>query len=414
MKKQVLAAVAIAVSMFSFAQKKELKAAEKAVKSTNFSEAKTILGSIDANALDDKTKAKYNYVKGLALYANGAGTKKELQQGVKLLNKSRKSFKVEVDAFKKEMLGTVVAKANKSYEDKEFAPASDYFERAYDLKKKDTFYLFYAAASSINVPDYDRALTLYEKLKDLKYTGIETKYYATEVVNGGKVEFPNEKAQKAAVGRKTHIKPTSEVVPSKRAEIVKNVALIHITQGNDEKAIKAIEDARAEAPNDVSLIISQANIYYKLGDTEKFKETLSSALEKDPNNSELLYNLGVVSSESKQFEDAKKYYQKAIDINPKYVNAYINMAVVVLGEEEAIINEMNNLGTSSADNKRYDVLLAKRKGLYKEAIPFLEKALEINPKSLNAATTLMNIYGALGETTKQKEMKAKVEALSAG
>ena len=39
--------------------------------------------------------------------------------------------------------------------------------------------LYYAAVSSINGNDYKNALTYYEKLKELKYTGIITKYYAT-------------------------------------------------------------------------------------------------------------------------------------------------------------------------------------------------------------------------------------------
>ncbi len=416
MKKQLIAALALSLSVFSFAQKKELKAAEKAVKSTNFSEAKKILTSIEPQleTFDDKTKAKYNYIKGLALYANGAGTDKELNKGIRLLNSSRKVYKTEVDVFKKEMLNTAVAKGNKSYESKEYGPASYYFEKAYNLKKRDTFYLYYAASTAINVADYDRALVLYEQLKDLKYTGIETVFYAVDVATNKKVSFPSKKGQQLAIKTKTHIKPTTEKAASKRAEIVKSVALIYINKGDNDKAIKAIKDARAEDPDDVNLIISEANIYYKTGDVKKFKEALNVAVEKDPENSELLYNLGVVSSESKQYEEAKGYYKKAIELDPKYVNAYINMAVVILGEEESIINEMNGLGTSSADNKRYDVLLKKRKGLYSEAVPFLSKALEINPKSVNAATTLMNIYGALGETAKKNELKAKIEAIKAG
>jgi hypothetical protein len=58
-------------------------------------------------------------------------------------------------------------------------------------------------------------------------------------------------------------------------------------------------------------------------------------------------------------------------------------------------------------------LLAKRKGLYGKAIPYFDQVLTINPKNINAATTLMNIYGALNETAKKNEMKAKIEAIKA-
>ncbi len=413
MKKPLIAALALSLSVFSFAQKKELKAAEKAVKNTNFSEAKKILATVapQLETLDDKLKAKYNYLKGLSLYANGAGNDKELNKGIALLNKSRKVYKVEVDAFKKEMLGGVVAKANKSYESKDYGPASYYFEKAYNLKKRDTFYLYYAASTAVNVSDYDRALKLYEKLKDLKYTGIETVHYAVDAATGQKVSFPNKNSQQIAVKTKTHVKPTTEKVKSKRAEIVKSVALIYINNGDNDKAIKAIKDAREEDPDDVNLIISEANIYYKTGDLAKFKEILSVAVEKDPENPELLYNLGVVSSESKQYDEAKKYYEKAIALDPKYVNAYINMSVVLIGDDQAIVDEMSNLGTSSADNKRFNSLLAKRKSNYSKAEPYLSKALEIDPKNLNAATTLKQIYQFLGETSKLNAIKAKIKAI---
>ena len=74
---------------------------------------------------------------------------------------------------------------------------------------------------------------------------------------------------------------------------------------------------------------------------------------------------------------------------------------------------MNGLGNSSADNRKYDELKAKRSQLYETAIPYLTKSLDLRSTNINAAKTLMNIYSALGETAKYKEMKAKVEAIEA-
>ena len=98
-------------------------------------------------------------------------------------------------------------------------------------------------------------------------------------------------------------------------------------------------------------------------------------------------------------------------MNPEYADAYNNLAVLTLQEEKAIIEEMNKLGTSAADNKKYDELREKRSQLYRDAIPYLETTLRFRPKNVEAAKTLMNIYSALGETAKFKEMKAKVEAI---
>ena len=62
---------------------------------------------------------------------------------------------------------------------------------------------------------------------------------------------------------------------------------------------------------------------------------------------------------------------------------------------------------------RYDELREERQNIYKSAIPYLTKALEINSESINAAQTLMNIYSVLGETEKFKVLKEKVDTLIA-
>ncbi len=414
MKKQLIIALAISLSTFSFAQKKELKMAEKAIKATNFAEAKSALALVEPLlvSLDEKSLSKYNYLKGVALYANGAGTNADVESALDFLTKSESAYKDEVTQLRTDIVNKLLEKGNKAYEGKDFGSASTYFEKVYNLRSQDTIYLYYAAATAVNAPDYDRALVLYQQLKELGYTGIATQYYAVNIENNEKEMFASEQMRDFSVKAKTHKDPSSEKTSSKRAEIVKNVALIHISQGNNDKAIAAIQDAKAENPDDINLVLSEANIYYKMGDTAKFKELLEVATEKEPNNPELQYNLGVIAADSDQPDKAMEYYKRTIDLDPSYINAYINSAALVLSKEEGIIEEMNGLGTSAADDKRYDELREERQQLYKDAIPYLTKALELDSKNTEAASTLMNIYSVLGETDKYKEMKAIVESMT--
>ena len=200
---------------------------------------------------------------------------------------------------------------------------------------------------------------------------------------------------------------------SKKPEIAKNVALIYVSKGEDEKALSAMKDARAESPDDVNLLLSEANVHYKMGNIAQFKNLLVEATKMDPNNPELQYNLGVIAAESEQPAEARAYYEKCISLDPSYINAYINLSALILAKEEPIIKEMNGLGSSKKDDLRYDELRLKRQDLYKDAVPFLTKAMEIDDKNISAAKTLMNIYSILGETAKHKEMKAKVDVLEA-
>ncbi|MEP5338248.1 MAG: tetratricopeptide repeat protein [Algibacter sp.] len=411
MNKQSIIALALSVSAFSFAQKKEIKTAEKAVKASNFSEAMAALKQVEPllESADEKIKSKYYYLKGVALFANGAGNGDDVESSLESISKVKGAYGTEIKALRQSISNSLLTKGNDAYEKKEFSIASSNFERVYNMNKKDTLYLYYAAATAVSAPDYPRALKLYAQLKDLGYTGIETKYYAVNKETQEKETFTNAQLRNLSVKAKTHLKPTDEKSESKKAEIVRNVALIYVSEGDEEKALEAVEEARVENPDDVNLVLTAANLYYKMGNTEEFQKLLKIATAMDPENPDLQYNLGVIAAESEDVEAAKAYYAKAIELDPNYINAYINSAALVLEGESVLVEEMNNLGTSDADDKRYDELKAEKETIYRSAIPLLEKALSIDEKNESAVKTLLGIYSVLGETEKREALKAKTE-----
>jgi len=421
MKKQVVLALALMISAFSFAQKKELKAVEKAIKSSNFADAKAAISTAESlmSAMDDKTKAKFYFLKGQAFYANGAGSNSDLDtvlESFKMLSelegKSEKStYSSQASQLKAEMANALVQKGTTAYGNQNYDLAGSSFEKAYRVSTADTVYLYNAATSAVSGKDFNSALRIYDELSDLGYTGISKQYMATEIATGEEQAFPSETMRDLSVRSKTHNNPRTVNTESKVGEIAKNIALIYINQGENEKAIAAIEKAKKSNPNDLNLILSEASVYYKMKNMEKYRQLVSKALELDPNNVDLVFNLGVSASEEGDMETAEKYYKKAIEMDPNYSNAYMNLAVLVLDREQGIIEEMNKLGTSAADNKKYDELKIVRENLYKEAVPYLSKVLELNPKDIESARTLMNIYSALADDANFKAMKAKVEAL---
>jgi len=422
MKKLIVVALALLVSTLSFAQKSELKDAEKAIKSGNFADAKSAIKSAEAliGSADDKLKAKFYFLKGQALYANGAGSSVDIDEAIASFDMAKKvkggdsKYGSDIDELKSGMLNNYLQKSNDALQVKDFAKSSIGFEKAYRMSPKDTLYLYYAASTAVSGQDYTTSLKYYEELRDLGYKGIGTEYYATNKETGVEELFDNISLRDYSVKAGTHIAPKDKNTKSKSAEIVKNIALIHLSNGDNEKAIAALKDARDQNPDDFNLLISEANVQLKMGNKEKFKELMQEATTKDPQNPELQYNLGVISAEAGEKDAARAYYEKAISLDPSYTDAYNNLAVLILSTESTIVEEMNSLGTSNADNIRYDELKEERSQIYSSAIPYLETALKLKPSNISAAQTLMNIYRVTSQTDKYKEMKIKVEAMEAG
>lgn len=421
MKKLIAIVLFMSITVMSFAQKSEVRDIERALRDSNFADAKSAVAFAEAmmGEMDDKLKAKFYFLKAQALYANGAGSDAEIDEAIMTFDKlkdletsmGKLKYTDEANEIKTAMTRSFLEKANNAINNKNYKLAAQRFEKVYKMSPKDTLYLYYAASSAVNAQDYDNALDYYTQLKNMGYSGEQMNYYATNKETGEEEAFADKNTRDFSVKAKMHIKPRQEKSESKKAEIVKNIALIYVSQNNDEKALAAMADARAENPDDLGLLLSEANVYLKMGNREKFRSLMEEATKKDPNNAELQYNLGVLAAEAGNGEQAKEYYKKAISIDPNYVDAYTNLAVAILDGESAIVEEMNGLGTSAADNKKYDALKEKRTQLYNDAIPYLEKALDLNKSNLNAAKTLMNIYSVLGETEKFKAMKAKVEQM---
>lgn len=413
MKKQTLIAAALLTASFGFAQKKELKTAEKALKDNNYAEAKVALSQAQSmmGSMDDKLKSKYHLLSAQAFYANGNGSDADVTKAIEMLNSVGSDDAKDAQALKEAMVKKFLEKGNEQYEAKKYGMAAVNFEKIYRVFPQDTLFLYNAAISADIAQEVDNAIGYYSELKDLGYTGVETEYYAfnTETNEEEKLNSLSERDLYLRSGK--YIKPTDKKTESKRPEIVKRIAQLYVAQGKDDMAIQAIKEARAQNPKDVNLIITEANLYYKLEDVARYKQLTEEAIQLDPNNADLFYNLGVISADADDVENAEKYYKKTLEINPNYINAKMNLAALILSGEQAIIDQMNSLGSSAADNKKYDELKEQRLGLYRKSIPYLEGVLNQEPDNVAAIKTLNSMYSAIGEDAKAKAMKDKLDTL---
>lgn len=397
------------------AQKKELRTALKELDKGNYEKVSIALDAAEVmlSSMDEKQKSEFYLIKSKLYFQGGVAGPEATEKAIESFEKvSSAASSQDKKNYFVNLINHLINQGSAFIEKSDFSTATDYFSNAYRISKKDTVYLYYAASSAVNAKDYETSLSMYEELKSLGFTGIEKEFYALNKTTDMQESFESELLRDASVKAKTHSNPIEKNSKSRYPEIIKNMALIYNQMGETDKALDAMREARAENPKDLNLILTEANVHYAMGDVEKFKNLLEYATELDPENAELQYNLGVIAADAKDIENAKKYYQRAITLNPKYVSAYINLAALILGQEESIIIEMNNLGNSAADDRRYDELRAERNQLYLQAIPYLESALEIDSSNFQAAKTLSNIFSATGDDVNAKKYKKLADSLN--
>ena len=415
MKTKIIILAALLTGAVGFAQKNEIKEAEKALKSGDGASAKATLegaGGLIA-AADERTQAQYYYLLGRT-YTDLAekGDSNAFNPAAEAFKKSNaieaQSGKPKyTDDNKQYLLKLSRDLVNSAVDDnsnKNFDSAAEKLYLSYKLSPTDTVYLYYAASSAVNGGNYEKALGYYNELKDIGYDGSSVVYKATNVETG-EVEEMSQVQRDLMVKSGAYANPIEEKEPSKKAEIVRNIALIYTQLGKNDEAIAAYKDARADNPDDVNLVLSEANLRYQMGDKDKFKELMAEAAEMAPDNADLHYNIGVINMEQGNVEEARAAYMKAIEINPGYVNAQLNLSTTYVNEGNGLIDEMNSLGNSKADIARYDELKEKKDSLFMQGATILEEALKTNPDNQGILTQLKNIYAALGNTEEFMRIK---------
>lgn len=422
MKRVITLICALVIGTTSFAQKNEIKAIEKALKNNNFSEAKSNVQaaeSLIAN-MDDKTKDKFYYLKVQSLYSGGQISNENIDVALAaiddllaLKSKTGKS-KYDSDALeiKNKIFQSIVQSAYSASQNNKNEIAGDKFYKAYTISQKDTLFLYAAASSYLNAQQYDKSLKYYEQLQEMNYQGSTVQFVATKKETGEEEIFNSKSLRDIAVRTGDYIAPKEKKLPSKQGEILRYMALIYSSQDNADKALELIAQAKKYNPDDTQLVIAEAKAYLASDQKDKIKPLLESANNLIKNDAINLMNFGIFSMEISENEMAKDYFEKASELNPKMSEPYLNIGALILDEDEAIVNEMNSLGTSSADNARYDELKEKRLNLYKKAVPYIEKAFELKPE-LQTAKYLRDIYSTAFMTDKYKVMKQKVADMEA-
>lgn len=148
----------------------------------------------------------------------------------------------------------------------------------------------------------------------------------------------------------------------------------------------------------VSILI---NDFINKEDFAAATKLLDEAIQDDPTNAEYYNVQGSLYENQGDVEKAFVSFQKSIEVNPEYGKGqfdvgryYFNKAVSKRDE----INELSGAEYQKAINEELNPL-------YHQALPHLEKALELDENNVDAKNALRNIYYFLNDEEKLNKLE---------
>jgi Tfp pilus assembly protein PilF len=193
-------------------------------------------------------------------------------------------------------------------------------------------------------------------------------------------------------------------------------------QNNDSSnALKYVRMGQQIYPNDNRLFLAETNIYLTFNNTAKALNNLKVAMAKDSTNYSVAFALGTIydnlsndtTKTQKQREEAfgyaKSAYSNSIRLNPQYFEGNYNLGALYVNKAVTINEEATKLPLE--ETVKFDKLKKEADSYLELALPYLEKAIELEPTDNNTLITLKTIYVRTGKTDKVKAIQEKINAL---
>jgi tetratricopeptide (TPR) repeat protein len=366
------------VSATTFAQKSKVVNAYNYKKSGEFLKAKE---NIDAATLDAKTgkegktwayrgdiytaiydsrDEKYKDLKSTALHEANLSYEKAIKYGSKSHNESELKMK------RARLANLFFQEGVRSYNKKTYKEALQQFETCFTIKKSrgetDSLALSNMALAAEMMEDYDLAIKHYQSCIEIGYNVVQ---------------------------------------------MYGDCANILMKQGKDDEAVALLTDARKKYPKEQDLLTLEINLFLKNNKYEKALSRLDLAIENDSKNAVLFYARATVylsKWKGNNVSKATENYKKAIELNPNYFDANYNLGALFFNLGADQLNEANKLTVT----EEYNAKKAEAVELFQKAIPYLEKAHELDAKNKPTMNSLKELYARTGQQEKYDAISAKL------
>lgn len=203
-------------------------------------------------------------------------------------------------------------------------------------------------------------------------------------------------------------------------------------KGELEKALEFIDQTKEVFPANTELAIKGVNIALEQGDFDKAERFFEAAAEADPDNKLLFTSMGSIylsngdklaaelkdmdvtddkyaetaASIEEMFDKSEKNLKRALEIDPKDMNASYNLGVLYLGQGERLTMKANSM---DLNDPRYNKTLEESEEMYKKAIEPLEVYIDQDPKNAGVLQVLFQVHRKAGNSEEALEYKRRAE-----
>lgn len=233
-----------------------------------------------------------------------------------------------------------------------------------EIKIDSTYYMvsYYTAVAASDAKLHDKAIAIYENLKDKKY---ETK------------------------------------------SVYQSLYEEYASKKDTVNFVKTLKEGFEIFPTDAWFLQNLINYYIYSNKLKDALLYLDKAIEREPNLAQYRYVKGNLEESIGNYDDARAAFDKAIELDPTQSESYAGIGRIYYNKAVKLLEGAAKI----KDMKLYDVEAKKAEELFKQSLPFFKKASEVNPKEVEYKKTLKTLYYRLQMNTEFDAIKKEIDAM---
>jgi tetratricopeptide (TPR) repeat protein len=177
--------------------------------------------------------------------------------------------------------------------------------------------------------------------------------------------------------------------------------------GDTVKAESVLKSLPTIFPDDKTITLQLIDLYIKSNKPDEALKYIKVAKEADPGNATLYFAAGIMYLNASKYDEAIEELSKSIELNPEVYDAQYGLGAAYINKASDMFVKANEI----MDVKKYSTAIDEANAVYAKALPYMEKAHEINPEDVYAMRSLQELYYRLKQTDKYNAIKQQLDAI---